>query len=174
MKEDQLNIRNFHKHSKKYKEYLKSMMISPSLNLGCGHFKICDVNVDMDKSYNPDIVHDLNQVPYNFGKFNTILLHHSLEHLEDPDKVLKEIHKILNHEGKMIIVVPSPLNKNYESKNHKYFFTKSSLMHLVRKYFYKEIIFGYRGDTKNYPIFLNKLIGRIFPNQFICIAQKSI
>lgn len=172
MKKNQNDLKSLHKHSKKYKEYLKSMITSPSLNLGCGHFKICDVNVDIDESYNPDIVHDLNQVPYPFGKFNTVLLHHCLEHLNDPDEILKEIYRILNPGGRAIIVVPSPLNKNYKSKHHKHFFTKSSLRDLVRKYFDKEITFGYRGDTKNTPIFFNKLIGFFTPNQFILIAQK--
>jgi hypothetical protein len=55
-----------HAHSKTYEKFLRSLLISPSLNLGCGNFKIGDVNVDIDKRCKPDIVWNLNKFPYPF------------------------------------------------------------------------------------------------------------
>jgi hypothetical protein len=55
-----------HSHSKTYEKFIKSLLISPSLNLGCGNFKVGDINVDIDKKYNPDFVWDLNKFPYPF------------------------------------------------------------------------------------------------------------
>jgi len=56
----------FHAHSKTYEKFLRSLLISPSLNLGCGNFKIGDVNVDIDKRCKLDIVWNLNKFPYPF------------------------------------------------------------------------------------------------------------
>jgi hypothetical protein len=55
-----------HAHSKTYEKFIKSLLVFPSLNLGSGNFKVGDVNVDIDKRYNPDIVWNLNKSPYPF------------------------------------------------------------------------------------------------------------
>lgn len=59
-------MRKIHTHSRKYEKFIKSLLIFPSLNLGCGNFKIGDVNVDIDKRCNPDVAWDLNKFPYPF------------------------------------------------------------------------------------------------------------
>jgi len=69
-------------------------------------------------------------------------------------------------------VVPSPQNPRYKMKSHKHFFTKKSLEALVQKYFSNVRIFGYKGDTKNWPVTICKIIGYFIPNQFICVAIK--
>jgi hypothetical protein len=57
---------SFHAHSKTYEKFLRSLLISPSLNLGCGNFKIGDVNVDIDKRCDPNVIWNLNKFPYPF------------------------------------------------------------------------------------------------------------
>jgi ubiquinone/menaquinone biosynthesis C-methylase UbiE len=86
---------------------------------------------------------------------------------------LEECRRILKKGGRIIVVVPSPKNPRYEMKGHKHLFTKKSIENLVSKYFSNVKIFGYRGDTKNYPIFFCKILGIFIPNQFICIATKN-
>jgi predicted SAM-dependent methyltransferase len=154
-----------HAHSKKYEKFIKSLLLPPSINLGCGSFKIADVNVDINKKFNPDISWDLNKFPYPFREreYKSILLHHSLEHLDNPENVLKECKRILQEGGKIIIVVPSPQNPRYKMEGHKHFFTKSSLLALVRKYFSNVKIFGYRGDTKEWPVQLCRILGYFVP-----------
>jgi predicted SAM-dependent methyltransferase len=164
-----------HAHSKSYEKFIKSLLVSPSINLGCGNFKIADINVDINKKVNPDIVWNLNKFPYPFGKreYKSVLLHHSLEHLNNPDKVLNECKKLLQKNGRVVIIVPSPQNPRYRMKGHKQFFTKNSLFNLVSKYFTDVKIFGYRGDTKNWPTIICKILGHFISNQFICVCTKT-
>ncbi|MDI6825966.1 MAG: class I SAM-dependent methyltransferase [Candidatus Aenigmarchaeota archaeon] len=126
-----------HVHSKKYENFIKGLLLSPSVNLGCGSFKIADVNIDVEGTVSPDIIWDLNKFPYPFREkvYKSVLLHHSLEHLENPYKVLSECVRILQDDGRIIIVVPSPQNPRYRMENHKQFFTRNSLKNLVSKYF---------------------------------------
>ena len=79
------------------------------LNLGCGQFKKDGfINLDMSELCNPDILHDLENIPYPFknGAFDLIEADHVLEHLSDPFRVMGEIHRILKPGGKLVIKVP--------------------------------------------------------------------
>lgn len=78
-------------------------------NLGCGQFrKVGFVNVDVDPSATPDVLHNLNEVPYPFQNdtFDLIECDHNLEHLEDPFQAMTEIHRILKTGGTLILRVP--------------------------------------------------------------------
>ena len=53
------------------------------LNLGSGNYPLKDhINVDFIESLKPDVVHDLNVVPYPFesGAFDRIFASHVFEH----------------------------------------------------------------------------------------------
>ncbi len=79
------------------------------LNLGCGeHKKEGYVNVDWSPLNNPDVVHDLNAMPYPFddGSFDLIEAFHVLEHLDKPFIVMAEFHRILKPGGTLHIKVP--------------------------------------------------------------------
>lgn len=79
------------------------------MNLGCGEDrKEGYVNVDWQSSVQPDVVHDLNSLPYPFadGSFDEIFASHILEHLDRPFAVMKEFHRLLAPGGKLIIKVP--------------------------------------------------------------------
>ena len=79
------------------------------LHLGCGEIKKEGyVNVDWKDSTNPDVVYDLNKLPYSFGSntFEVIEAIHVLEHLDKPFEVMRELHRILKPEGKLLIKVP--------------------------------------------------------------------
>ncbi len=87
-------------------------MTSPNekkLNLGCGEDKKTGyINVDWSPLPNPDVVHDLNAIPYPFedGSIDLIEAFHVLEHLDRPFVVMKEFHRILKVDGKLHIKVP--------------------------------------------------------------------
>jgi len=82
---------------------------SDKLNLGCGEFrKDGYVNVDYYANAEPDIRHDLNRFPYPFedDRFALIEADHLLEHLQDPFRVMRELHRISRRDGLIIIRVP--------------------------------------------------------------------
>jgi SAM-dependent methyltransferase len=79
------------------------------LNLGCGESKKPGyVNVDWQQAVHPDVLHDLNHLPYPFadGTFDVIEAFHVIEHLDRPLAVTKELHRILKTGGRLEIKVP--------------------------------------------------------------------
>lgn len=79
------------------------------LNLGCGEFKKEGyINIDIYPHLKPEVLHDLNKLPYPFpeNEFELIEVSHVLEHLEDVFNVMRELHRILKPDGKLIIRVP--------------------------------------------------------------------
>lgn len=79
------------------------------LDLGCGEQKKEGyVTIDIRPEVNPDIVHNLNIVPYPFADntFDIIEADHVLEHLDKPFLIMKELHRVLKPDGKLIIRVP--------------------------------------------------------------------
>lgn len=79
------------------------------VNLGCGAVKKEGyINVDWKSQVSPEIVHDLNQIPYPFGdnEIDLVEASHILEHLDRPFDVMVDIHRILKPGGRLIIKVP--------------------------------------------------------------------
>lgn len=79
------------------------------LNLGCGEDKKPGyVNIDWQASVDPDVVHDLNSLPYPFidNSFDLVEANHVLEHLDKPFNIMREFHRILKPGGNLIIKVP--------------------------------------------------------------------
>lgn len=75
------------------------------------------------------------------GLFDMVILNFSLEHLRDPIAILKELHAAIATSGFIFIRVPNSaeLLKNKKlssfqirSPEHRYFFTKKSLVRLLR------------------------------------------
>jgi ubiquinone/menaquinone biosynthesis C-methylase UbiE len=169
------------KKDPKYVKFMKSFFEEhPVLDIGCGDDKLGDVGVDADIKFNPDITHNLNVFPYPFrdSSFPTVNMHHVLEHLEDPENALKEIERILKPNGKLILTVPHPSHKNigtiYTCENHTQHFTEKSIIDLVGKMFKIGKVIKWKGTEKMpFPIFIHKILGRIFPSQIIVIARKK-
>jgi SAM-dependent methyltransferase len=79
------------------------------LNLGCGEDKKEGyINVDWNPLTKPDLVYDLNVLPYPFegGQFDLIEAFHVLEHLDKPFTIMKEFHRLLKPGGILHIKVP--------------------------------------------------------------------
>jgi len=79
------------------------------LNLGCGERKKDGfINIDWNREVEPEIVHDLNKLPYPLedSRFDLIEASHVLEHLDKPFSIMKEMHRLLKPGGKLIIKVP--------------------------------------------------------------------
>ncbi|MFH1593009.1 MAG: methyltransferase domain-containing protein [Candidatus Woesearchaeota archaeon] len=79
------------------------------LNLGCGKdYRNGWTNVDIDKSKKTDVLWDLNKIPYPFKEndFDFVLCNHTLEHLEKPISVMKEIWRV--SKDKAIVEIYGP------------------------------------------------------------------
>ncbi|AKH77646.1 methyltransferase domain protein [Leptospira interrogans str. 2003000735] len=112
------------------------------LNIGCGEFKkVGYVNVDYYSVSKPDVVHDLNIVPYPFEDDEFILAEadHVIEHLENPFKVIKELHRIVSKNGLIKIKVPH-FSRGFTHPEHKRGFDVT-----LPYYFSKTFVGGFQG-----------------------------
>jgi predicted SAM-dependent methyltransferase len=79
------------------------------LNLGCGVHKLKDfVNIDLSKDYEPDLVADALNLPYEKNSASIIYVGHMIEHIDLSTVVgaLKHWHDILKPGGKLYITFP--------------------------------------------------------------------
>ncbi len=98
-----------------------TLALADKLNLGCGRFKKPGfVNVDCDPALEPDVVQDLNALPYPFpaGRFHVIEADHVLEHLHEPFRVMAELHRLLRSGGRLVVRVPH-FSRGFTHADHK-------------------------------------------------------
>lgn len=130
------------------------------LNLGCGEFKKSGyINLDSNKDVNPDVIHDLNNIPYPFSdnSFGLIEADHVLEHLGDPFAVMRELHRVLAEDGRLIIRVPH-FSRGFTHPDHKRGFDVT-----FPYYFHPEFKGGYCGV----PFLLRKMKLKWFAQPYL-------
>jgi SAM-dependent methyltransferase len=86
---------------------------------------------------------DMDSIELEPKSFNIIILWHVLEHMDNPDSVIKRIYELLSPESIIIIAVPNfssleaDISKDYwfhlDIPWHKYHFTRKSLQYLFSK-----------------------------------------
>ena len=100
------------------------------LDLGCGKKKRPGaIGVDYSDQHNADIVHNLNVFPYPLqdGEFDEIYLDNVLEHLDDPMRVMEEVHRVCKPEGQVKVIVPYFRSVwAFIDPTHQHFFTVES------------------------------------------------
>jgi len=100
------------------------------LDLGCGKKKRAgSIGVDWSDRHDADVIHDLNVFPYPFAdnEIDEIFLDNVLEHLDDPMRVMQEIHRISKVNGSVKIIVPYFRSVwAFIDPTHKTFFTVDS------------------------------------------------
>lgn len=116
-------IATFKECSKKPEKYQKVI-----LDLGCGTSKTPhSIGVDIVQLRGVDVVWNLNAFPYPFesSSMKEIYLNDVLEHLDDPIKVLRECHRILESNGRLYIrVVHWSHRYSYSDPQHQHFFSE--------------------------------------------------
>ncbi|MFH1523287.1 MAG: methyltransferase domain-containing protein [Patescibacteria group bacterium] len=119
------------------------------LNLGAGvDRKEGYINIDWNKMTNPDVLHNLNVFPYPFpdNSFELIQVSHILEHLDKPFLVMKELHRILQPKGKLIIKVPH-FSRGFTHAEHAHGFDITFPLYF-NKSFTKSGFFGVEFDLQ--------------------------
>ncbi len=87
---------------------------------------------------------DAKNLPFESRFADTILLNQVLEHIDDYEKVLSEISRVLKDDGKFIISVP--FIYHIHSEPHDYFrFSEYGIKYLLNKYNFRIIEFKYQG-----------------------------
>jgi 2-polyprenyl-3-methyl-5-hydroxy-6-metoxy-1,4-benzoquinol methylase len=119
--------------------------VEPHVASGTGiDFKAPDIRTDKITTISATLNDSL---PFLDNSFNVVTLMAVLEHLEKPDAILREIHRVLQNDGILIGTVPSKASKpvleflSYklnivnpeEIRDHKQYFDKKSLMEILTK-----------------------------------------
>lgn len=79
------------------------------LNLGCGQKRDeTAVNLDITSDTNPDVVHDLNELPWPFAadRFRSVKMLDVIEHLDNIVSVMNELHRVCRHGARITITTP--------------------------------------------------------------------
>ncbi len=99
------------------------------LNLGCGiDIKPGWINLDSAALAGVDVVHNIEKLPLPFSdnEFDYILAQDVLEHV-DYMPILKDLHRILKHNGTLAVRVPHFTSKNnFIDPTHKKLFSIST------------------------------------------------
>jgi len=102
------------------------------LDVGCGINKQEGaIGIDDNPNGNADVIHDLNILPWPLddNQFEMVICSHVLEHLDNPYKVLEEIHRICINDAMVSIAVPYFSSfEAYSDLSHKHFFTSRTFM----------------------------------------------
>lgn len=110
------------------------------LNVGCGKdYREGYINADNLSEYpdaKVDMMLDIDRFPYPFSdsSIDEIYCNHVLEHTKEPDKVLREFHRIMKAGGVLILNVPY-FTRGYSVHVHWHGFSIWSVLEDTRSLF---------------------------------------
>jgi SAM-dependent methyltransferase len=139
------------------------------LNLGSGRKPHPEaVNLDVTPDTGPDVVHDLNRVPWPFppDRFSEVLAYDVIEHLENVVAAMEEIHRVCRNGAVVRITLPHFSSANaFTDPTHRHYFGYFSFDCFSDESaisFYTRARFRYRSrQLWFYPSLVNKLIWRL-------------
>ena len=139
------------------------------LNLGCGRKHLPNaINLDVNSDVKPDVVHDLNCIPWPFpnGHFREVVAHDVIEHLNDVVATMDEIHRVCRHGALIRMTVPHFSCANaFTDLTHRHSFGWSSFHYVTGEEefpFYTKARFRRRSTQIVFlPTLLNKLVWRL-------------
>lgn len=147
------------------------------LDLGCGKKKRDGaIGVDFSDRHDADVIHNLNHFPYPFDdeSVDEIYMDNCLEHLDEPIKVMEEIHRIIKPKSFVKIIVPYFRSVHaFIDPTHKTFYTVDSFSYydprhiICQKYDYTNARF-----KVNKIIFNETLNSNLFKKLIVKFANK--
>ena len=129
------------------------------INIGCGDKKV-EGFVNVDLYGEPDVRCDLFKFPWPFedNSIDTVFSEHFLEHVDDYEKTILEIHRVLKPGGLMHFKVPHFRSMAFPWHLHKYAFSSVTCRLLCEqrvyqfggKHLFEEILlkFNYLGMVR--------------------------
>ncbi|OGZ05816.1 MAG: hypothetical protein A2845_03360 [Candidatus Lloydbacteria bacterium RIFCSPHIGHO2_01_FULL_49_22] len=87
------------------------------------------LTVDIDPARNPEIVGDIESLPFKDGEFEFILCTEVLEHVNDPFKAVGELSRVLKSGGTLLLTTRF-MYPIHDAPHDLYRFTKYGLRHL--------------------------------------------
>ncbi len=111
----------FQRHVAAYR--LCAPLLGPGrvLDLGCGtghsHHELAprvSVGVDVDPAVlagqdRETVCADMRRLPFADRSFQSVISVQSIEHVRDPERVLREVTRVLDHQGRAVFVTPNRL-----------------------------------------------------------------
>lgn len=108
------------------------------LDVGCGNqpyrylFDGTYVGLDLSPSRRPTVVGTADALPVHTGSFDGVLCLEVIEHVEDFERVIREIHRVLRPGGRLLLSAPMSWGLHYEP--HDYWrFTPHGLRAVLRR-----------------------------------------
>jgi len=90
--------------------------------------------LDINKKFSPNIMADAQDLPIKSSEIDVLKCTELLEHVENPERVLKESHRVLKTNG--ILILSVPFNFGIHSDPHDFQrFTDYKLKKLLENYF---------------------------------------
>ena len=98
--------------------------------------------LDVNESYGPDIVADVQNLPFENDSIEAVVCFSVLEHVPDPKKGVEEIHRSLRMGGKALVTVPFlwPYHANPPLYMDYWRFSRDALNELFKGFSVVEII----------------------------------
>src|ERR1700722_1047820 len=139
------------------------------LNLGCGQKKMADaINVDITADTSPELVHNLNCIPWPLasGRFNEVIAHDVVEHLDNIVAVMEEIHRVSAAGSIVRITVPHFSSANaFTDPTHRHYFGCFSFDYFTGEHehcYYTRARFRQRARWLFFhPSLVNKVVSRL-------------
>lgn len=106
-----------------------------ALNIGSGNSNLSNniSNIDIIDYNNVDLVCDIHHLPFNNNTIDVIINIAVLEHINNPKKVIKEIHRVLKPQGYIFSFVP--FMQGYHASPHDFFrFTHEGIKLLYKDF----------------------------------------
>ena len=98
----------------------------------------------------------IDELPFEDGSFNSVIMDNVLEHIKNPEAILKEVNRVLVENGIFLVGVPGSLGFTKDS-DHKVFYSKEKLIKTLSQNGFKELkIFAMPINLKLLDKYLNQ------------------
>lgn len=113
------------------------------IDLGCSKNKIPGtVGIDADPHSDADIIVNFEKdpIPLEDNSVSHVSSKQVFEHLEDPERVLKELYRIVKPEGEIFVEVPHYSSYIAHGIGHKQYYSQKELVQMFRETISCEIV----------------------------------